>query len=479
MRPTPSILPHPWSAAAALALAIVASACVGPAVRLGDTLDTTPSPTTAPSAVPPSPTADPPIPVSTSARPSDDLPLTAEQAARRALWLVNPDGFPQVEFAHFVRAGDVRPGRVNIGFECCGHATTMGDATVLILVGLSSAGRVGSLRCDSSATGPLGWPESAALFDPATGALLAAGPIAFPLGHDQSSAMSALAALPTVPAPLIPATPATPASASGSRPTPTAGPTSSTPDLDRRPQAPRGEPLTRVALAPDVERTLQAWPLLPGNWWSFRYEEYARGYINGIWTGREIREEVVAAEALGSDLVVVTSRYTVRLIAPTANAIAHGYVHADDQRAPYADGIGFRVIYGDRVFDVADAAALARLVAESRDDDVLAPTASVYDPSPQLPTAARGLRVPFAMGAERLDPQVGTDWKVDERGDVMTLAGKLQGCFRERNLHLPLCHWLCDGIGIVRDEGDSASGTSLWVRRLIDYNVSTTVDDLP
>jgi hypothetical protein len=421
--------------------------------------------------------------------PVQRLSLTAEEAAERALWLSNPNGAPRTLFAHYVRAGDVRPGKINVGFDCCTWLSTLADDEIVIVVG-TAADTVASLSCNAAEQGALGYSQTGAVFHASTDRLLEVGPVGIPQSGIEVEGMAALAAVPTLAVtPLRVAVPTeTPATIGVATATP---PSLSTADSTRVPAgirpseaaatealspALRGRPLTRAGLSLAVVETLQDWPLLPGNWWAYRGESNGDEY-RGVWSGGDLREEVVAAEALRDDLVVVQLRQSERPSRETALAVAHGYLSAHTISAELTRN-RFKLIHGGDVYDVSDGSELGRLVERLTSGSLLPTVAPWPEYDSASPVPIPDLRLPLLPGAQRPVPAFGANWIVDEPSDVSTLAGTLHGCYPEGySANAKECRWICPGVGIVRS--DYAHQASYSTKRLVDHGVVMTVDDLP
>lgn len=463
---------------AALALAATLAAC-------GPTPIGTPMPAPYPGATG---TAAAPYPLGTPMTPTrlPDTPtpagvpvavaLTLGEAAEQSLWLVNPLTEPRVAFSHYVRAGDVLSSHVIFGSNRMYALEELGVDAPVIVVGME-AKHPTDRSAGSRAQMDVEWPQWAgAVFEAATGKLVQAGRLEVGgLGEP----LATLAAVPTavmtpvrIPSPLptlfVPFTPMPESTAT------------TLPDDLRTllPSSLRGKPLTRSAVDASVLATLRDWPLLPGNQWVYQNDMSD----DGVWARETITETVVAAEVLRPDVVVVVSRETTSAAPAAAEILARSWRYAysgPTLTLPIQprESTVWHVIHGGDVYMASEVETMEAIMGSVIGYE---PTTTLSrDPSLiGYPKPVPMVRFPLVIGDFRPDSELGGDLTIEAEEPIQTWAGRLEGCFRDFHTgNLEGYSWYCPGVGLAR--WVTRHTTFQFDRQLSDYDISTTVDDLP
>jgi hypothetical protein len=255
----------------------------------------------------------------------------------------------------------------------------------------------------------------------------------------------------STPVPIVTATPGPVGTTAipTSVPTVTAGPT--------EPPLPIGRPIAPAELPPAIRHALLAFPLLPGNSWTY----LVRDYIHGLSSRRLVTETVQSMVLLAGGRLLITA--TVDQDAPA------GFGALD-----YDYGITWPMVYGEsrpeHIYWLVVGGDFYRLMSPA---EVVRKLASVEARTPPampgaMPDDTHWLRWPVAVGDtwshapdHELESLPYECWRVAAEAQVDVPGGRFGRCllvaFEETfgGLHC----WFCPGVGFVRVQGSSWAHT--------------------
>ena len=233
---------------------------------------------------------------------------------------------------------------------------------------------------------------------------------------------------------------------------------------------PHGAPFQAQAADPAVLTALGAYPLLPGNRWTYRHDLYD----DYRWCGETVTRTVQSAELFRPELLLVRERVDHRAADCTTDAVLDHFL---DSRESHAD-TEYDLLWRDELYRSADP---AQVVGWLRHFNQAPPIPTMvpceYDQDLDAGCFVPTLRLPVAVGQRIPAPEVGGYWDWRLALPLRTPAGLFEGCFEASSGGLD-DRWrlVCPGIGLVREEWVHTSMGGPWsITQLLSWRLPWTL----